>query len=103
MNKELYNIIEKEKLDIVSESIEKAHGLPNECYSNGEYLQIERRKILEKRSDDDTNTILKRYDIYMKETKPVLDFYSSKKGFYEIDGSLNIEQITNKIEDILKV
>jgi adenylate kinase len=65
--------------------------------------RIERRKILEKRSDDDTNTIIKRYDIYMKETKPVLDFYSSKKGFYEIDGSLDIEQITNKIDDILKV
>ncbi len=65
--------------------------------------RIERRKILEKRSDDDSNTILKRYDIYMKETKPVLDFYSSKKEFYEIDGSLNIEQITNKIDDILKV
>ena len=65
--------------------------------------RIEKRKILEKRSDDDTNTILKRYDIYMKETKPVLDFYSSKKGFYEIDGSLNIEQITNKIDDIIKV
>jgi len=65
--------------------------------------RIEKRKILEKRSDDDTNTILKRYDIYMKETKPVLDFYSSKKGFYEIDGSLDIKQITNKIDDILKV
>ena len=39
----------------------------------------------------------------MKETKPVLDFYSSKKGFYEIDGNLNIDQITNKIEVILKV
>ena len=65
--------------------------------------RIERRKILEKRSDDDSNTILKRYDIYMKETKPVLDFYSSKKGFYEIDGNLNIDQITNKIEVILKV
>ena len=65
--------------------------------------RIERRKILEKRSDDDSNTILKRYDIYMHETKPVLDFYSSKKGFYEVDGSLNIEQITNKIDDILKL
>ena len=65
--------------------------------------RIEGRKILEKRTDDDTSTILKRYDIYMNETKPVLDFYSSKKGFYEIDGSLNIEQITNKIDDILKV
>ncbi len=65
--------------------------------------RIERRKIIEKRSDDDANTILKRYDFYMKETKPVLDFYSSKKGFYEIDGSLNIEQISNKIDDIIKV
>ena len=65
--------------------------------------RIERRKILEKRSDDDSTTILKRYDIYMHETKPVLDFYSSKKGFYEVDGSLNIEQITNKIDDILKL
>ena len=41
--------------------------------------RIEKRKILEKRSDDDTNTILKRYDIYMKETKPVLDFYFKKR------------------------
>ena len=65
--------------------------------------RIERRKILEKRSDDDSSTILKRYDIYMHETKPVLDFYASKKGFYEVDGSLNIEQITNKIDDILKL
>ena len=65
--------------------------------------RIERRKILEKRSDDDSTTILKRYDIYMHETKPVLDFYSSKKEFYEVDGSLNIEQITNKIDDILKL
>ena len=29
MKSELYNIINKEKLDIVNESIEKAHGLPN--------------------------------------------------------------------------
>jgi len=65
--------------------------------------RIERRKALEKRLDDDSNTILKRYEIYMKQTKPVLDFYSSKKRFYEIDGSLNIEQISNKINDILGV
>ena len=27
---EIYNIIDKKKLDVVSNSIEKAHGLPNE-------------------------------------------------------------------------
>ena len=65
--------------------------------------RIEKRKILEKRSDDDTNTILKRYDTYMETTKPVLDFYSKNPNFYEIDGSLEIDQITSKINDILQV
>ncbi len=65
--------------------------------------RIEKRKILENRSDDERGTILKRYDIYMKDTKPVLDFYSSHKGFHEIDGSLGINEITSKIADILNV
>ena len=65
--------------------------------------RIEKRKIIEKRSDDDLNTILKRYDAYMKTTKPVLDFYSKNSNFYEIDGNLKIEQITAKIEVFLNV
>ena len=65
--------------------------------------RIEKRKILEKRSDDDSNTILKRYDTYMETTKPVLDFYSKNSNFYEIDGTLEIDEITSKIDDILGV
>ena len=65
--------------------------------------RIEKRKILEKRLDDDSNTILKRYDTYMETTRPVLDFYSKNPNFYEIDGTLEIDQITSKINDILKV
>ena len=65
--------------------------------------RIERRKILEKRSDDDINTILKRYDTYMETTRPVLDYYSTKSNFKEIDGSLEIAEITSKISGILKV
>ena len=63
--------------------------------------RIEKRKILEKRSDDDLKTILKRYDTYMETTKPVLDFYSSRSYFYEIDGSEKIEAISSKIEQII--
>ena len=63
--------------------------------------RIERRKILEKRSDDDLKTILKRYDAYMETTKPVLDFYSKNPNFYEIDGSEKIEAISSKIEQII--
>ena len=65
--------------------------------------RIERRKILEKRSDDDLNTILKRYDTYMETTRPVLDFYSKNPNFYEIDGSEKIEVISSKIEQIITV
>ncbi len=65
--------------------------------------RIEKRKILEKRSDDDLNTILKRYDTYMETTRPVLDFYSSRSYFYEIDGSEKIEVISSKIEQIITV
>ena len=65
--------------------------------------RIEKRKILEKRSDDDLNTILKRYETYMETTKPVLDYYSSHQNYHEIDGSMKIEEITGKIEEILKL
>ena len=65
--------------------------------------RIEKRKLLEKRSDDDESTILKRYDTYMEVTKPVLDFYSSRSNFYEIDGNQEIEVISGKIEQILRV
>ncbi len=65
--------------------------------------RIEKRKILEKRSDDETQTILKRYDTYMKTTKPVLDFYSKNPNFKEIDGSEEIDQITKKIDIFLNV
>jgi adenylate kinase len=65
--------------------------------------RIEKRKILEKRSDDDSKTILKRYDTYMETTKPVLDFYSKNLNFHEIDGTFEIDQITRKINEILEV
>ena len=45
--KNIYDIIPKEKLEVVSNSIEKAHGLPNECYLSGEYTKIERKKLFE--------------------------------------------------------
>ena len=65
--------------------------------------RIKKRKIIEKRSDDDLDTILKRYDTYIETTRPVLDYYSKNSNFHEIDGSMEINQITNKIEAFLNV
>ena len=65
--------------------------------------RIKKRRLLEKRSDDDLDTILKRYDIYIETTKPVLDYYSKNSNFHEIDGSMEIDKITSKIEAFLNV
>ena len=55
------------------------------------------------RSDDNTNTIIKRYDTYMERTRPVLDFYSKNPNFKELDGTLEIDQITRKIDTFINV
>ena len=65
--------------------------------------RLEKRKIIENRSDDDTNTIVSRYEKYMETTQPVLNFYSENPNFKEIDGSLEIEEITRKIDVFINV
>ena len=65
--------------------------------------RIKKRKVLEKRSDDNLETMLKRYDTYIETTKPVLNYYSKNSNFHEIDGSMEIIQITSKLEAFLNV
>ncbi len=65
--------------------------------------RLEKRKIIENRSDDDADTIIRRYDIYMETTQPVLNFYSKNPNFREIDGSLEIDEITRKIDTFINV
>jgi len=47
MSSDIYSNINKSKLEVISNLIEKAHGLPNECYLEGDYTKIERKKIFE--------------------------------------------------------
>ena len=65
--------------------------------------RIHKRRVLENRSDDNTDTILKRYDTYMETTRPVLDFYSMNPNFHEINGTQEIDQITKEIETFIDV
>jgi choline monooxygenase len=44
-NLTLSDILDVEKIKVVSNPIEKAHGLPNECYTSPDYLMLEREKI----------------------------------------------------------
>ena len=56
-----------------------------------------------KRKDDNLETIMSRYDIYNKTTEPVLNFLSKNSNFHEIDGTLEIDEITSKIDTFINV
>ncbi len=47
LNKKLSDILDPNKIEVVKNPIEKAHGLPNECYLNNDYLEFEKEKIFE--------------------------------------------------------
>ena len=83
---------------------EKCNKIFNELINHEEIKKHEcGEKYLKKRKDDDKRVILKRFDTYINETKPVLDFYVNQTNFFEIDASVEIDEITRKIEEIIKV
>ena len=96
-------IVEKRILGRIT--CEKCNKTFNEFFDKKEDIQNHEceKKYLKRRKDDNRETIITRYDEYIKKTKPVLDFYSSRNYFHEIDGSLKIDEIRAKIEDILEV
>jgi len=65
--------------------------------------RLHKRKIIENRSDDVSDIIVRRYEKYMQTTQPVLNFYSDNPKFKEIDGGLEIEEITRKIDTFINV
>ena len=83
---------------------DKCHMTLNEFF-NKEQIDFHPcgKEYLKKRKDDNLDIVIARYDTYMTSTKPVLDYYSKNVNFTEIDGATEIEQITNKINDVLTV
>lgn len=74
--------------DQIEESMPKTNGICDDC-------NIE----LSKRNDDNEETFNKRFDTYMSETKPLLDYY--KDRLYIVDSSLNKYEIFKQIENII--
>ena len=58
-------------------------------------------KFLEKRSDDNEDTIKSRFATYEKETLPILNYYSDQKILHQIDGMREINQIYTQIRGII--
>ena len=67
--------------------------------------RIVKRSSEEGREDDNIEVLHTRYDEYLNSTQKVSNFYKDKYPniFYEIDGSLQINEITKKIKQIIKI
>ena len=95
-------IIEKRIIGRVT--CDKCNLTLNEFFNNKEIdLHPCGKEHFIKRKDDNLETIMSRYDIYTKTTEPVLNFFSKNSNFHEIDGTLEIDQITAKIDTFINV
>ena len=101
-------------LDVTKETIEKrilGRIVCEKCnITLNKYLDNEEinnhkcgKEYLKKRKDDNSKTIMKRYDTFIKETNPLLDYYSKKSAFYKVDASAKIDEIKAKIAEIVNV
>ena len=61
------------------------------------------KEYLKKRKDDNSKTIMKRFDNFIKETNPLLDYYAKKPSFFKVDASVKIDEISAKIAEIINV
>jgi adenylate kinase len=56
---------------------------------------------LKKRSDDNEDIIIDRYNTYLNKTLPILNFYEKLNLLYKINGDSEINQIYKEIEGII--
>jgi len=56
---------------------------------------------LDKRSDDNEETIINRFETYLSKTLPILDFYKKQNLLHDINGELEIDQIFEEIRGII--
>jgi len=56
---------------------------------------------LERRHDDAPEVINKRFEVYEKQTLPLLEFYNSKDLLIKIDASGNIDEVYQRLKKVL--
>ena len=56
---------------------------------------------LYQREDDNINSYNNRYDTYLENTYPLLDYYKKKYVLYKVDVSLSVEEVSKEIEAIV--
>lgn len=76
--------------DMIDESKPKNNGYCDKCNS-----------ALSKRSDDTEETFDIRFDTYIEQTKPLIDYYKDKGVLYTVDGSISKFITFEEIKKIL--
>lgn len=57
---------------------------------------------LDQRSDDNLETYGHRFDVYMNETAPIIDYYASSDKIYHVDGTRTLREVFGDIDKIIK-
>ena len=93
--KNLDNLLEKydQKIDIVLKLSVNLETIKK---------RILERKILEKRSDDNEEIAIKRFETYENNIKPVIDFYKQSKLLKVINGEATISKISDEISGLIE-
>ena len=63
--------------------------------------RILNRQLLEKRSDDNGEIVIKRFETYEKSTEPLLNYYSKYDLLKEVNGEAEIAEINNEISGLI--
>ena len=64
--------------------------------------RISERKTLEKRADDNENIAIKRYEMYEKNIKPVIEFYKQSNLLTVVNGEKPISKINDEISGLIE-
>ena len=93
--KSLDNLLEKydQKIDIVLKLSVNLETIKK---------RILERKILEKRSDDNEEIAIKRFETYENNIKPVIDFYKQSKLLKVVNGEATISKISDEIRGLIE-
>ena len=54
------------------------------------------------RADDNRETFEIRYNEYLEQTSPLIDYYKNKNVLFEIDSTRSVEEIFNQIKEIIE-
>ena len=98
------NLVQTKNLDYLLEKYDQKIDLVLKLSVNLEIIKkrILERKILEKRSDDNEKTAIKRYETYENNIKPVIDFYEKSNLLKVVNGEGTVSEISDEISALIE-